>query len=39
MLRNGHGEYSSCMSARGRVRLTMVMVDAALTGVRVDVCA
>ena len=31
MLNNGHGGYSSDMSARGRVRLTMVMVDTALT--------
>ena len=31
MLEGGHGKYSSGMSARGRVCLTMVMVDTALT--------
>ena len=30
MLNNGHGGYSSDMGARGRVYLTMVMVNAAL---------
>ena len=38
MLNNGHGGYSSDMTARGRVCLTMVMVVTALTWVRVGVC-
>ena len=39
MLNNDQGGYSSDMSARERVCLTMVMVDTALTWLRVDVCA
>ena len=35
----GHGGYSSDMSVRGHVCLRAVMVDAALTCVRVDMCA
>ena len=31
MLNNGHGGYSSDISALGRVCLTVVMVDTALT--------
>ena len=39
MLNSGHGGHSSDMSARGRVLLSVVIVDTALTRARVDVCA
>ena len=38
MLNTGNGGNSSDMSARGRVRLTVVMVDTALTYARGRVC-